>query len=163
MSKIRSKIYPLDALVSARSKWRKEGKKVVFTNGCFDLIHPGHVLYMESAKSLGQKLVVAINSDDSVRRLKGPQRPIQNHTARMTVMAALESVDAVVCFEDDTPLALIEALLPDILVKGGDWSIDQIVGADVVLENGGEVKSLQFEDGFSTTSIVEKIANHEGQ
>lgn len=141
------------------AEWKNEGDRVVFTNGCFDIIHPGHVLYLESAKAQGNRLVVGLNADTSVRRLKGAERPIQAERARATVLAALASVDLVVVFEEDTPQRLIEAICPDILVKGGDWSVDEIVGADFVLGQGGEVKSLQFEDGFSSTNIIDKIKN----
>ena len=163
MSHIRNKIYTREQLQKRRQEWYDEKLKVVFTNGCFDLLHPGHVLYLESAKGKGDRLIVALNSDASVRRLKGTERPIQSEGARATVMAALESVDAVVLFEEDTPLNLISEIVPDVLVKGGDWSTDQIVGSSVVLDRGGEVHSLMFEEGHSTTSIVEKIRHHEGQ
>jgi D-glycero-beta-D-manno-heptose 1-phosphate adenylyltransferase len=137
--------------------WREKGENIVFTNGCFDILHMGHVLYLEEAKSLGSKLILAINSDVSVSSLKGPNRPIVDQIGRSYVVAALESVDMVLIFEEETPLQLIEAIIPDVLVKGGDWSIDQIVGSDVVIAHGGIVKSLQFVDGYSTTSIESKI------
>ena len=134
----------------------RKHKKIVFTNGCFDLLHIGHVRYLQQAKSLGDYLVVGINSDDSVKRLKGPNRPIQNEDDRAEILAALECVDFTVLFTEDTPLNLIKQVKPRILVKGGDWKIEQIVGSDFVLANGGEVKSLQFVDGRSTTQIIEK-------
>jgi D-glycero-beta-D-manno-heptose 1-phosphate adenylyltransferase len=137
--------------------WRSKGEKIVFTNGCFDIIHIGHVLYLEQARSLGQKLIVGINSDASVRRLKGELRPINDLHGRMHVLAALASTDMVIVFEGDTPYDLIASLLPDILVKGGDWRPDQIVGSDLVIANGGSVQSLQFVDGYSTTAIERKI------
>jgi D-beta-D-heptose 7-phosphate kinase/D-beta-D-heptose 1-phosphate adenosyltransferase len=143
--------------------WQNKGEKVVFTNGCFDLLHKGHVLYLEAAKALGEKMVVAVNGDASVSRLKGPRRPIQNLEGRMTVLAALASVDLVVSFDEDTPLGLIEFLKPNILAKGGDWKIEDIVGGKEVIEWGGEVHSITFHDGFSTTRIVEKIKDNENR
>lgn len=140
-------------------QWKKEGFKIVFTNGCFDLIHIGHVLYLEDAKSLGDKLIVGLNSDTSVSRLKGAHRPIKDEYNRSHILAALASVDAVIVFENDDPLTLIKDISPDILVKGGDWRTDQIVGSDFVLSNGGEVRSLRFVEGYSTTKMEEKIKN----
>ncbi len=130
--------------------------RVVFTNGCFDLIHPGHVRYLRAAKKLGDVLVVALNSDASVRRLKGPTRPLVAESDRCEVMAALEMVDYVTLFTQDTPYELIKLLRPDILVKGGDWKVADIVGADLVLAAGGKVRSLHFADGYSTTRLVEQ-------
>ena len=135
------------------------GKKVVFTNGCFDIIHVGHVTYLEEAKNEGDFLVVGINTDASVRKLKGPNRPINHENARLQVMAALESVDAVILFEEDTPLSLISAIKPDVLVKGGDYPVTEIVGADFVLSNGGIVKTLSLIPNFSTTNIEQKLKN----
>jgi D-beta-D-heptose 7-phosphate kinase/D-beta-D-heptose 1-phosphate adenosyltransferase len=150
-------VVDLDSLIDIVAEARGRGNRIVFTNGCFDILHAGHVAYLEEAKALGDYLVVAVNDDDSVRRLKGATRPIVGIEDRMAVLAGLAAVDWVVPFADDTPLALIEALLPDILVKGGDWSPEQIVGNDVVLRSGGQVHSLQFRPGRSTTSIVETI------
>ena len=138
-------------------KWQQAGKRVVFTNGCFDLIHLGHVDYLEKARMLGDKLVIGLNTDDSVSRFKGPQRPLQDQNSRARVLAAMQFVDLVVFFNDDTPLKLISELLTDILVKGSDYLADNIVGADVVKNNGGVVKTLDFIPGYSTTRIVEKI------
>ena len=135
----------------------RKDHKVVFTNGCFDILHAGHVAYLQEAKQQGDLLVVGLNSDASVARLKGPTRPIQNQDDRAFILSALACVDHVVIFDEETPLSLIEAVKPDVLVKGGDWRIDQIVGSDFVLARGGEVKSLQFVEGRSTTRIVEKI------
>lgn len=132
-------------------------KKIVFTNGCFDLLHIGHVKYLKEAKSKGDFLVVGINADASVKRLKGPTRPIQNEIDRSEILAALESVDATVIFTEDTPENLIKMVRPDVLVKGGDWKINQIVGGEFVQSYGGQVLSLMFIDGKSTTSIVSKI------
>ena len=136
--------------------YRKQNKKVVFTNGCFDLLHIGHVRYLEQAKSLGDILVVGINSDLSVQKLKGPTRPIQNENDRAEILASLKAVDHTVIFTEETPLRLIQQVKPDLLVKGGDWKPDQIVGSDFVMANGGQVKSLQFIEGRSTTSMIEK-------
>lgn len=137
--------------------WRKAGERVVFTNGCFDILHYGHVDYLARAAGLGERLVVGLNSDASVSRLKGAHRPIQDEQSRLHVMAALGFVDAVTLFEEDTPLELIRLLMPDVLVKGGDWRPEQIVGADLVLAAGGEVHSLPFIEGYSTTAIENKI------
>jgi rfaE bifunctional protein nucleotidyltransferase chain/domain len=134
-----------------------KGKRIVFTNGCFDILHRGHVTYLAEAKKLGDLLVIGLNSDESVKRLKGPQRPINNENDRQYVLSQLKSVDFVEIFNEDTPLNLILKVLPNILVKGGDWKIDQIVGAREVIANGGDVFSLNFVDGYSTTSIIHKI------
>ena len=146
---------PADLSKSVESA--RSGKKLVFTNGCFDILHIGHVKYLEEAKSLGDILVVGLNSDSGVKRLKGPERPIQNENDRAEILNALRAVDHVCLFDEDTPLELIKTLRPDILVKGGDWPIEKIVGSDVVLGYGGEVRSLQFVDGRSSSSLIEKI------
>lgn len=132
------------------------GERVVFTNGCFDILHPGHVAYMKQAKGLGDRLVVAVNTDDSVKRLKGEKRPINNLVHRMAVLEGIGAIDWVTWFEEDTPKELIEMLSPDVLVKGGDYTVDTIVGAQHVLDHGGEVKVLSFVEGYSTTSIIDK-------
>lgn len=138
--------------------WRMKGDRIVFTNGCFDILHRGHVEYLQEAAALGDRLVIGVNSDASVRRQgKGPDRPLNDEQSRAKVLAALRLVDAVIIFEGDTPLELIKAIVPDVLVKGGDWSEDRIVGADVVKTAGGEVRSLKLVDGFSTTALVERI------
>ncbi len=131
--------------------------KIVFTNGCFDILHRGHVEYLNEAKSLGTVLIVGLNSDASVRKLKGPQRPINSEFDRKLVLENLRSVDFVQIFDEDTPYELIKHIQPDVLVKGGDWSADKIVGSDLVLAKGGQVKSLKFVDGFSTTNIINKV------
>lgn len=136
---------------------QQQGGTVVFTNGCFDILHAGHTTYLNRAKSLGEVLVVGVNSDDSVRRLKGPSRPVNTQDDRAVVLSALRSVDYVCVFHEDTPLELITAIQPDVLVKGGDYSIDTIVGADVVLGRGGKVLSLPFVEGKSTTSVIERM------
>ena len=153
----KSKIISREEAKVEVEKWHSETKKVVFTNGCFDLLHLGHVDYLEKARNLGDKMVVGVNTNASVNRLKGDSRPICPEYSRLRVLAALEFVDAVVLFDEDTPLELIEALNPDILVKGNDYAIHQIVGSDSVLKNGGEVKTIPLVDGFSTTNIINKI------
>lgn len=138
-------------------KWRSEHQKIVFTNGCFDILHVGHVLYLQDAKSQGDKLIVGINSDDSVTRLKGINRPIKDLFDRSHVLAALESVDMVIKFDEDTPYELIKNIIPNVLVKGGDYSIENIVGSDIVFDTGGQVKTIPFIEGYSTTKIEGKI------
>jgi rfaE bifunctional protein nucleotidyltransferase chain/domain len=150
------------ALARRLAALRRQGKRVVFTNGCFDLIHPGHVRYLRKAKQLGDVLVVGLNSDASVRRLKGPARPLVSQRDRCEVMAALEMVDFVTVFNDDTPYRLIVRLQPDVLVKGGDWTPDRIVGADIVRARGGTVRSLRFAPGYSTSRLVERITEKVG-
>ncbi|MBL7716912.1 MAG: D-glycero-beta-D-manno-heptose 1-phosphate adenylyltransferase [Bdellovibrionales bacterium] len=142
-------------------KQSSDSSEVVFTNGCFDILHPGHVTYLNQAREEGSHLVVALNSDESVRKQKGPSRPVNSLEDRQTVMAGLECVDFVTFFAEDTPLELIQKLHPDVVVKGGDWKIDQIVGAKEVMAWGGRAKSLGFVDGKSTTRIIEKASkNH---
>lgn len=154
------KIFTQGELVALREQWRDAGEKVVFTNGVFDLIHPGHLIYLQEAKALGTKLILAINSDASTKTLnKGDSRPINPEKDRAIIMSAMQMIDAVVIFEESTPFEIIQKLMPDVLVKGGDYSIDQIVGADIVMKNGGEVKQLQFVKGYSTTAIEQKIIN----
>jgi len=138
-------------------RWQQAGETVVFTNGCFDILHAGHVTYLEQARSLGNRLVIGLNTDASVRRLKGARRPIVPQAARARLLAALQAVDMVVCFDEDTPLALIQTLCPDILVKGGDYTEATIVGADFVKGKGGRVEVIPFLNGFSTSNIIEKI------
>ena len=147
--------------------WKEEGLKVVFTNGCFDILHLGHVDYLEKAAQQGDVMVLALNSDDSVKRLKGPERPINNEYARARILASLEFVDLVVVFDEDTPLEIIKTIQPSILVKGDDYdaletSASQkkyIVGSDIVKNAGGEVKTISLVDGYSTTSIIERMKN----
>ena len=157
MEKAAHKIKDLDTAKSQVLQWKKEGKKVVFTNGCFDILHLGHVDYLEKARELGDRLVLGLNTDDSVSRFKGPERPIQNEKSRAQVMAALQFVDLVVFFNEDTPMNLISTLVPDILVKGSDYLAENIVGADVVKKNGGVVKTIEFVPGYSTSRIIQKI------
>lgn len=152
-----AKILPLDALARKVEALRRRGKRIVFTNGCFDLLHVGHVRYLRQAKSLGDVLIVAVNSDRSVKRLKGQGRPIQNEQDRLEILACLESVDYLTLFDEDTPLAVIERLQPDVLVKGGDWPPDRIVGRQVVEKRGGKVVTIPYVPGASTTDLVRKI------
>lgn len=133
------------------------GKKIVFTNGCFDILHVGHARYLYAARVLGDYLIVAVNSDSSVKAIKGLDRPINNQDDRAEMLASLGFVDSVLIFDEETPLKVIELLMPDILVKGGDWKIEDIVGSDVVSASGGEVRSIPFVEGFSTTGIIKKI------
>ncbi|HIE07454.1 MAG TPA: D-glycero-beta-D-manno-heptose 1-phosphate adenylyltransferase [Desulfarculaceae bacterium] len=139
--------------------FQNKGKKIVFTNGCFDILHPGHTAYLAEAKALGDILVVGVNSDASVQRLKGYKRPIMPEQARAQLLAALAAVDFVTIFNEDDPYQLIKLLEPDILVKGGDWDTSAIVGRDLVTARGGSVQSLPFIDQYSTTSIIEEILN----
>ncbi|HCI16851.1 MAG: D-glycero-beta-D-manno-heptose 1-phosphate adenylyltransferase [Candidatus Marinimicrobia bacterium] len=137
--------------------WKAKGLKVVFTNGCFDIIHRGHVEYLADTKACGDRLVLALNSDRSTRELKGDLRPIQNEDDRAAILDALSSIDMVVVFDEDTPADIVKTLIPNVLAKGGDYTPDTIVGADTVIENGGEVKVIPFRPGHNTSSIVEKI------
>lgn len=153
----RDKVKKRQQLIQIVSELKRAHKRIVFTNGCFDLLHPGHVRYLEAARRQGDVLIVAINSDDSVRRIKGEGKPYVAQGYRAEMLGALESVDYVTIFSEDTPQSMIEDLLPDVLVKGGDWSRDQIVGRETVEEHGGQVIAADFEKGFSTTRIVERI------
>jgi rfaE bifunctional protein nucleotidyltransferase chain/domain len=154
---MQNKIQTLQTLLPALAILRATGKKVVFTNGCFDLIHTGHTRYLAKAKALGDVLIVGVNSDASVRGLKGEKRPITTEDERMETLAALESVDYVVLFHEPDPGQLIAALQPDVLAKGGDWAVDKIIGRDTVEARGGKVVSLGYIEGASTTGIIEKI------
>lgn len=156
-SEYNKKIKDLLSITRQVNVWRTKPVKIVFTNGCFDILHTGHVQYLEEAKSLGDKLIIGLNSDASVKRLKGAERPVNHQEDRANVLAALGFVDGIVIFDEDTPAKLIEALCPDILVKGGDWPVEKIVGSDFVLKNGGQVLSIPFREGHSTSGIIEKI------
>lgn len=153
------KIFSKDDLVAQSKIWKAEGKKIVFTNGCFDIVHPGHIAYLSDAANLGDILIIGLNTDQSVCKLKGENRPINNEFSRTQLIASMFFVDAVVLFNEDTPLDLITAIKPDVLVKGGDYNLDNIVGAKETLANGGEVKVLTFLPGYSSTAIIEKIKN----
>lgn len=152
-----SKIQNGDSVRPLLEKIKSEKKTIVFTNGCFDILHPGHVYYLNHAKNMGDCLVVGLNTDASVKRIKGPKRPLVCEKDRARVLASLESVDYVVFFDDDTPQKLIEIVKPDILVKGGDYRKDEIVGADIVKAYGGKVATIDFLDGFSTTEMISRI------
>jgi len=155
---MKNKIYRLDKeLESLISALRSGGGKIVFTNGVFDIIHRGHVEYLLNAKSYGDVLIVGVNSDSSVKRIKGDNRPVNNEIDRAFVLLNLKPVDYVVIFEEDTPYNLIKAIQPNVLVKGGDWKVKDIVGSDIVLDRGGQVFSLKFIDNYSTTAIIKKI------
>ena len=153
----KNKIVDLQSAVKIVNDWKNDNQKVVFTNGCFDILHLGHVDYLEKASKLGSKLVVGLNTDQSVSRIKGPQRPITDQISRSRVMASLSFVDLVVFFDDETPLDLIKSIIPSILVKGNDYLAENIIGADIVLVNGGEVKTIELVNGYSTTNILSKI------
>lgn len=159
IEKINAKIQSWEQAATTAQFWRGQGLELVFTNGCFDIMHYGHLHYLADAKACGDKLIVGLNSATSVARLKGEHRPINDELTRLYMLASLSFVDMVVIFEEDTPLQLIELLRPDVLVKGGDWQPAQIVGAEIVLAIGGVVKSLPFVAGYSTTNIEQKILN----
>ncbi len=152
------KIQSRPQLKTLLRRLQADGKRVVFTNGCFDLLHPGHIRYLEKARAAGDLLVVALNSDSSVRLIKGQGRPILSEEQRCEVMAALECVDFVTVFSEETPFEIVEELLPNVLAKGGDWPLDKIVGRETVERHGGKVVSIPFEQGFSTTKIIERIS-----
>lgn len=154
-----NKILSITEAVAKVAEWRANGDKTVFSNGCFDIIHAGHVDYLEKAKQKGDHLIIGLNTDHSVSRIKGEGRPIVDEVSRSRVLAALEFVDAVVLFDEDTPYDLIVALKPDIMVKGKDYEISNIVGADFVLKNGGKVETIELTEGLSTTIVVNKIKN----
>jgi len=157
MEKIANKIKNVEQSLVQVEKWRSHGQKIVFTNGCFDILHLGHVDYLEKAAGLGDRLIIGLNTDDSVSRFKGPERPIQDQNSRARILSSLQFVDMVVLFNEDTPLELISKLIPDILVKGSDYLAENIVGAEVVKKHGGEVKTIDFVSGYSTSRIIEKI------
>ena len=154
---IQSKIYTRDGIVQQAMRWRFLSKKIVFTNGCFDILHKGHLHSLNEAAGFGDVLVVGVNADASVAKLKGPHRPVNDQDSRSLVLASLVVTDAIVIFDEDTPQALIEALQPDVLVKGGDYTIDQIAGAADTLRRGGEVKIVPLIKGYSTSAIIQKI------
>ncbi|WP_317168560.1 D-glycero-beta-D-manno-heptose 1-phosphate adenylyltransferase [Mucilaginibacter agri] len=152
-----NKVCTLPALLQKVAQWKADGQKLVFTNGVFDLIHTGHITYLAQAAELGDKLIIGLNSDASVKRLKGESRPVNHQDSRALLLSAFFFIDAIVIFGEDTPANLINAIMPDILVKGGDYTIENIVGAKEVMANGGEVKTINFVEGYSSTSIINKI------
>jgi rfaE bifunctional protein nucleotidyltransferase chain/domain len=157
LENIKSKIYSLLDLKITSDKWKATGDKVVFTNGCFDIIHRGHIEVLAQTADLGDRLIIGLNSDSSIQKLKGKNRPIIDEKSRAILLASFSFVDAVVLFSEDTPINLISTLLPDVLAKGGDYEIETIVGHEIVQKNGGKVILVPFIDGFSSTTIIEKI------
>jgi rfaE bifunctional protein nucleotidyltransferase chain/domain len=154
---IKSKIFTVSSIYHQVNIWRFLEQKIVFTNGCFDILHLGHIDYLSKAAEMGQKLVIGLNSDASTKRLKGNTRPINDELSRSNLLAALFFVDAVIIFDEETPLELINQIKPNVLVKGADYAIDQIVGAKEVLKNGGDVVTIPFIDGYSTSNIEKRI------
>lgn len=153
------KIYSETQIIKKINQWRLSGKKIAFTNGVFDILHQGHIFSLSQAANEADLLVIGLNSDSSVKRLKGQNRPINNQQARALILASLVMVDAIVLFEEDTPLELIKSIMPDVLIKGGDYTIDQVAGSKEVLANGGHVVINPILEGFSTTSIIDHIKN----
>ena len=158
-SQISEKIYTTDGLSNQLKRWKEAGKKVVFTNGCFDILHLGHVDYLAKAADLGDILVLGLNTDASVSRLKGPHRPIQDEASRLRIIASLAFVDAVILFDEPTPYALIDLVQPDVLVKGSDYKPEDIVGYDIVTKKNGKIITIDFIQGYSTSAIEKKIKN----
>jgi D-glycero-beta-D-manno-heptose 1-phosphate adenylyltransferase len=153
------KILKAEQIESVIADWKKNGK-VVFTNGCFDIVHVGHVDYLEKARQLGEKLIIGLNTDNSVKRLKGPTRPVNDENTRARILAAFQFVDAVILFDEDTPLELIKQVKPDILVKGNDYTIQTIIGADIVMGYGGSVETIPLVEGYSTSNVISRIRNN---
>ena len=159
LDSLNNKIYSLDKLKNQVASWKNSGEQVVFTNGCFDIVHRGHIEVLARTADLGGKFIIGLNSDSSIQKLKGEDRPIIDEQARAILLAALSFVDAVVLFSEETPINLISTLIPDVLAKGGDYEIETIVGHEIVQNNGGEVILVPFVDGFSSTTIIDKIKN----
>ncbi len=153
------KVVKREEIKKISEKLKSRGKKIVFTNGCFDILHRGHVEYLNEAKKFGDVLIVGINSDSSVKKLKGEKRPINSEEDRAYILSNLISVDFVVIFKEETPLKLISEIIPNYLIKGGDWSVENIVGREIVEKNGGRCLTIKFKEGYSTTKIIEKIKN----
>jgi rfaE bifunctional protein nucleotidyltransferase chain/domain len=151
------KIHNIESIADVVEKWKAEKKKIAFTNGCFDLLHLGHVDYLEKARQKGDVLIVGLNSDASVRRIKGPERPIMAEKSRSRLLASMFFVDAVVIFEEDTPLDLIRNIMPDVLIKGQDYQVNNIIGADIVMDNGGKVETIELVYGYSTSNVITQI------
>ena len=156
-SQIKSKIFKIDDFLTIENQWKSIGLKIVFTNGCFDILHLGHIDYLSKARDLGDKLIIGLNSDESVKRIKGKSRPIQDENSRAFILAAFGVVDAVILFDEDTPYNIISKLLPNVLVKGSDYALNEIVGANLVIASGGIVETINFVDGYSSSSIINKI------
>lgn len=152
------KIYSQEQLLTFLNDWKTKGK-IIFTNGCFDILHLGHLDYLEKASKLGHKLIIGLNSDASVRRIKGDDRPINNEHARALMLAHMTVVSAVVLFDEDTPFELIKKIIPDVLVKGSDYKIEEIIGSNIVLDNGGDVVTFDIVEGYSTSAFINKIQN----
>ena len=157
IKKIQNKILSLDELLISLKIKRENNKKIVFTNGCFDILHRGHIEYLAQAADLADIMIIGLNTDNSVSRLKGPDRPLQDEISRAVSMAAIQYIDYVVLFDEETPLNLIENIKPDVLVKGSDYNIEDIVGYDVLMKYGGQIRTIDFVEGYSTTKIVDKI------
>lgn len=159
LKKIKNKIFSIENLTTQVNSWKASKQKIVFTNGCFDIIHQGHIEVLARTADLGDKLIIGLNSDSSIRKLKGENRPVIEENSRTIMLAALNFVDAIILFPEETPLNLITTIQPDILAKGGDYKFDTIVGHEIVQKNGGEVVLIPFVDGFSSTNIINKIKN----
>jgi len=159
LNQIRSKIKTLDEIIAASENWQSQNKRIVFTNGCFEIVHLGHIDYLSRAADLADVLVIGVNTDASVSRIKGENRPLQDELSRSMLLASFQFVEAVVLFDDDTPYELIKAIQPDVLVKGSDYKEADIVGADIVGDKGGKIVTIDFLDGYSTSSIIEKANN----
>ncbi len=154
---IQSKIIDINNIESHIAEWNSKNQKIVFTNGCFDILHRGHIEYLAQAANHGDLLIIGVNTDNSVKRIKGETRPVQDEYARAILLASLSFVSVIVLFDDDTPYNLIKKIQPDVLIKGSDYSINDIVGSDLVIAKGGEVITIDFIEGYSTTSIIEKL------
>ena len=159
LNSIQNKIYTLPDLERQMEKWKSAGDKIVFTNGCFDILHKGHIEVLAKTSNLGNRLIIGVNSDSSMKNLKGKNRPIIEEDSRALLLAALQFVDAVILFSEETPFQLISEIVPDILAKGGDYKIEEIVGYEVVQQNGGEVITIPLTEGFSSSNIIDKIQN----
>tara|TARA_Y100001968_G_scaffold279340_1_gene275215 strand:+ start:765 stop:1256 length:492 start_codon:yes stop_codon:yes gene_type:complete len=160
LHKIHAKIFALEELQSKIEKWKDAGDKIIFTNGCFDIIHRGHIEVLANTADLGSRLIIGLNSDNSIQQLKGTNRPIVDERSRALLLASLHFVDAVILFSEKTPYNLISCILPDVLAKGGDYKIEEIAGHDIVQKNGGEVILIPLTEGFSSTNIIKKIKNN---
>ena len=157
MKQVQTKIFTRSKLEAELKNFRDKAQKIVFTNGCFDLLHFGHIDYLAKAKKLGDKLIIGLNTDASVQQIKGPSRPVKDELSRAHILASMQFVDAVILFDQETPLDLITWIMPDVLVKGGDYKLEDIVGHQLVLENGGTVQTIDFVEGFSSSILIAKI------